>query len=323
MLNVTCKVHGKEPSVAQTKEKAAREKEATPETGVLHVAFVWDMSGSMGEVRDATVEGTREYIADLQKEERELAEKHGEGIYTRLSLTAFDTVFEKWLVDMPVGEVQLNMLDKYEPRGMTALYDAVANTVTDIDAQLRAAGTPDEKVMCVIMTDGKENSSVEYHRHQGGLARLNALITAMEAKGNWTFIFLGANQDAWAVATSMGIAVGNTASYTSENQSITDTSQALHSVTRARRASSGMSSSTAFADAGASQDYRTTDKDVDYGNPVAGGSTPDPTQQPTVVAQPGDVLDEARKAAEKLKEKTSSSFSGKSASDATRKARRS
>ena len=60
------------------------------------------------------------------------------------------------------------------------------------------------KVLCVILTDGYENSSQE--TTPAGLA---AMIAEREKRG-WTFIYLGANQDAWATGQATGFSGGVT-----------------------------------------------------------------------------------------------------------------
>jgi hypothetical protein len=55
------------------------------------------------------------------------------------------------------------------------------------------------KVLAVITTDGLENRSREVSAEQ-----LQDMIADREAKG-WTFIFLGAAQDAWLTGTGYGL----------------------------------------------------------------------------------------------------------------------
>lgn len=127
--------------------------------------------------------------------------------------------------------------DEYRPYGMTPLRDAVAAFIRDLDElrsddavtvgllldesgsmadksaaviqgvnefmeALPAKGIdPDAagKVLAVITTDGLENRSREVSTEQ-----LQDMISEREADG-WTFIFLGASQDAWATGTSHGL----------------------------------------------------------------------------------------------------------------------
>lgn len=246
-----------------TQTKAKKKKtEAPPKT--LNVAFVWDMSGSMGSIKGATKEGTQGYLMDLQKEERKLIKKHGEGVYTRLSLTIFDTVFEQWIVDEPILNIDAEMtVNKYGPRGGTALYDAIANTIADVESRL--ADRKNEKCLVIVMTDGHENSSKEYGLHQDGKNKLFKLIKSYEKKGNWTFVYLGANVDAYSEAVAIGIPQGNAAFYSASAGSVGATMDSATPMTTNLRHRVGGQSSSAFADANLAQDFR-DDEDKDEGN---------------------------------------------------------
>ena len=59
-----------------------------------------------------------------------------------------------------------------------------------------------------ILTDGLENSSQTYNWRQ-----IAASIKHQAEKYQWTFLFLGANQDAIATAAQMNIAASNAATY--------------------------------------------------------------------------------------------------------------
>jgi LmbE family N-acetylglucosaminyl deacetylase len=238
--------------------KTASKKKGAKATGILNVAFVWDMSGSMNMVDSATREGTLSYLKDLQREERRLAKKKA-GVYTRLSLTVFDTVFEQWLVNEAVADVDAQaLINRYQPRGYTALYDAIANTISETAKRMRDEAREDERVMVIIMTDGGENSSREFGRGVNGRQRILELIKSYEKKGTWTFVWLGAGEAALAEAVDLGIARGNTVSYDSSFESVKAVSASLGSVTDTRRRGAAGQTVSAFADAGLGTDY--TDK---------------------------------------------------------------
>src|SRR5262249_48619218 len=61
------------------------------------------------------------------------------------------------------------------------------------------AGRPN--VMVVVMTDGLENASREFTS-----ARLREMIAEAQSVHGWEFLYLGANQDAFAEAGKYGIA---------------------------------------------------------------------------------------------------------------------
>jgi hypothetical protein len=73
--------------------------------------------------------------------------------------------------------------------------------------RLRASDRAAEEILFVTFTDGLENQSVEYTREM-----IFDLIGKREVEG-WTFAYLGANQDAYAVGQKIGYAPGSTQNF--------------------------------------------------------------------------------------------------------------
>ena len=65
-------------------------------------------------------------------------------------------------------------------------------------------------MIVAILTDGLENSSQDYTWQQ-----IADVIKQQSEQYRWTFLFLGANQDAIATAAQMNITAANAAAYTS------------------------------------------------------------------------------------------------------------
>lgn len=166
-----------------------------------HIAIVLDRSGSMQSVKSDTEGGLRAFLAAQ-------SDAPGE---TTVSLYQFDTEYEPVYENKPLAEVPDYVL---VPRGGTALLDAVGRTISGVGAQLAAQPEGDRpaEVIVVILTDGEENQSREF-----GLAAVKKMITEQQDTYGWKFVFLGADQDAFAAAGGMGIARGTTLSYTSVN----------------------------------------------------------------------------------------------------------
>lgn len=99
---------------------------------------------------------------------------------------------------------------EYQPAGTTALLDAIGRTIDDVGERL--ATTPEKqrpsKVIVSIMTDGLENASKDYTQ-----ARIAEMIKHQAAKYSWEFIFLGANMDAFQVASALNIKTQNTSNF--------------------------------------------------------------------------------------------------------------
>lgn len=163
------------------------------------VNFIQDRSGSMQSVWDETLNGFKKFIEDL----RDSAKK--DDIEYLFSLTTFDTQIDTPIVAKPINDVNLNELQKHGPRGSTALYDAVGITITNTEKDRHGA----EKIICVVVTDGQENSSREWTKD-----KLNQAIEAKLNAGDWTFTYLGTQPETWDDATSIGVGVGATATYT-------------------------------------------------------------------------------------------------------------
>jgi len=156
------------------------------------INFVLDRSGSMMNVWDATINGFNEYIQELKKDENDYS----------LTLTLFSTgPIQKIYDNVDLNSVPNLNKEMYHPDGGTALYDAVCETLQS----LKGAS---DKQLVVVMTDGEENSSREYSEGQ-----FKALKDELEAKGNFTFVYLGANQNAWNNAQRWNFAQQNVSTY--------------------------------------------------------------------------------------------------------------
>lgn len=157
------------------------------------VGLVIDKSGSMLGLRDATISGLNEFLSDQRKQQGDV----------QLLITLFDTTVNvgspQKLADVPDFDT-----NSYSPDGMTALLDGIGLTVAEIDKIHNG-----EKVVLCIVTDGAENQSQEYTGDQ-----IKALLTAKQDDG-WAVVYLGANQDAFANASAMGVHSAHTANYTS------------------------------------------------------------------------------------------------------------
>ena len=79
----------------------------------------------------------------------------------QVTLAQFDTVYEVLYSATDIAEVPEFVV---QPRGMTAMLDATGKFITEIGEQLSALPEAERPghVICLIMTDGMENSSHEW-----------------------------------------------------------------------------------------------------------------------------------------------------------------
>ena len=100
------------------------------------------------------------------------------------------------------------------PRGGTPLYDALGYVIEKVGhrfASLNESERP-EKVLFVIVTDGEENESRKFTSTQ-----VKELIEQQTNVYSWEFVYIGANQDAWGVGSSIGVSTKNSAQYSSDS----------------------------------------------------------------------------------------------------------
>ena len=187
---------GKSKSKGKGKDGTAGNGKGSGENGTILINFVLDKSGSMDVIRDATISGFNEFKNDQARES-------GDAFFT---LTLFDTRFHTVCEAVSVREVPDLDLASYVPDGMTALYDAIGHTMRITD-DFVAEHQPDQ-VLFVVMTDGEENSSREFDR-----SRIFQLIEDHRTLAQYEFVYLGANQDSYAVGSGMGVAHGHTLDY--------------------------------------------------------------------------------------------------------------
>src|SRR5581483_5521281 len=166
------------------------------------IIFLDDRSASMNNIAEAMTAGIDEFIQKQKSVDGECL----------VSLYDFDDKYETKYVAQSLWAVPKYTL---EPRGMTALYDAIGKTVDNVGWRLASMpeGQRPSQVLFVIVSDGGENSSQEF-RGEVGRKMIFDKITHQRTKYSWEFVYLGANQDAYQVGTSLGIHASNTVSYT-------------------------------------------------------------------------------------------------------------
>ena len=208
---------------------------------LTEIALVLDRSGSMGSIKGATVEGVNEFV-------REQKQQTGDCNFT---LVQFDDIYEqvyggpvKLAPQLTVSESVLNGEHKFEPRGGTALLDAIGRTIDDLGKKLAAMNEADRaaKVIVAIMTDGEENRSRVFKRIQ-----IFDMITLQRETYKWQFLFLGANQDAIQEAAGIGIPMGNAVMYAATGAGVGNTVRAASAMTSAYRAT-GQAAAMNFTD---------------------------------------------------------------------------
>lgn len=185
------------------------------------IVFVIDRSGSMIKIRTDMEGGFKTFIAEQKKANLGKCD---------VSVYQFDDVYESVFENKDINEVPEYSL---HPRNMTALYDAIGKTINRVGQQLSDLNENDrpDKVMMVIITDGLENSSTEFNDK-----KVRELVKHQSEKYNWQFSYLGSNQDAWAVGSTLGINKASTLTYASNSKGVESSWESLTRATVTFRA---------------------------------------------------------------------------------------
>ena len=196
-----------------------------------HIAFVIDKSGSMNKIREQTINNINEQLDTL--EDAATADQEDKIHMVTFNGKVSEPV--RWLVAERFTE------EDYEPRGNTALLDAVGKTITTLQ-DIEVADDEDVSYLLVILSDGQENTSKEYNRTQ-----VSSMIKELEEQGNWTFTFVGADRSCIDYMIDLGIQVGNTQYFPASAEGMQMTtnsiSRGLRSFKTARGAGGQMMSS--------------------------------------------------------------------------------
>jgi len=164
---------------------------------LTHLYFLLDRSGSMQSIKDDTEGGFDAFIEEQRKQPGEC----------RVTLAQFDDQYEEVYRDLPIAEVPKLRL---QPRGSTALLDSIGRLVGEAGSRL--ASLPEEQrpgvVIVGIMTDGHENASRELTHPQ-----VKAMIEHQTKGYGWQFLYMGADQDAIEVGSSIGVSASHSMTY--------------------------------------------------------------------------------------------------------------
>jgi len=161
--------------------------------------FLLDRSGSMDHLAGDVIGGFNQFLAQQQAQTGK----------ARMSVVLFDgqDPYEVVVDGRRIAEVPTLTPATYHARGMTPLFDALGTLLERADqriAQRTEAGQEAEDQLVLVFTDGHENASRRFDR-----TRVFEMIKDRQDAGNWTFVFMGANQDSYAAGGGVGFGDGN------------------------------------------------------------------------------------------------------------------
>ena len=194
---------------------------ANSEEERVKIWFLLDRSGSMQPVASDVVGGFNQFVADQ-------AAKPGKARLTAVQFDS-DNPFEIILDRSRIDRVPELTSAVYWARSMTPLYDALGMLIERADRRIKRRvkeNRPAEDQLVVVFTDGLENASRKFNLRQV----FDMVRDRMDQ--DWTFVFMGANQDSYAEGGHIGLVDGNIQDYAATPESV---AAAFRSMSRATR----------------------------------------------------------------------------------------
>ena len=202
---------------------------------MTELIFIIDRSGSMSGKEADTIGGFNTMLRrQCEAEER-----------TKVSTLLFDHEMLLLHKRLPLEAVPPMTMPDYEPRGTTALLDAVGHTILKYGEKQRRDRPYErpDKTLVVIITDGMENASRVFTYES-----IHRLIRRQQERYGWEFLFLGANIDAPKEAARMGIRKDRSANFSCDSvcmeDCFEDISDAVLSVRQGKKLQSDWSART-------------------------------------------------------------------------------
>jgi len=156
------------------------------------LVFVMDRSGSMSGMEEHAVASFNKFLESQKKISGEAG----------LTLVLFDDKIEKPIETDDIGKVNEISASDFVPRATTALLDAIGTSIKETKRKLKnlSENKKPGKAIFAIFTDGYENASLKYDWED-----ISRKISRRTEKDGWEFLFLAANEDAIATASSLNI----------------------------------------------------------------------------------------------------------------------
>lgn len=162
---------------------------------LIHNLIILDGSGSMSSIYEQALGGANETIRIIRSAQKQAPMQRQYLSFVTFSSNRAKSQVRTIIDDEPIDSVKLLTREDYRLGGSTPLYDAMGISLTNLENNVGS----DEKVLVTIITDGMENDSRKY-----SAGSIKKLVGRLRSKG-WTFVYIGANQDAVEVANDLGV----------------------------------------------------------------------------------------------------------------------
>ena len=133
-------------------------------------------------------------------------------------------------LNLDINKVRPIERGQYVPRGQTALYDAIGNSLTYFMEKKLLDPESYSKCLMYIVTDGYENASKNFSSN-----KVKKLIDNAREKYSIDLFYLGANQDAILEASKIGIGMGHALNYSESSETCEQAYRSVANVANRQR----------------------------------------------------------------------------------------
>lgn len=191
-------------------------KYKTPDAQVkkTYIGIVLDESGSMSSCKNEAISSVNEQIQSIRANAKGYEEN------TFITFVTFNKEVDIVLKNRSIADLKEIDSEIYKPDGMTALYDAIGDTITILRDSANAKD--DNAFLLIIISDGMNNIRRNY-----GLKEIKERIKDLQMSGRWTFTYMGQITDI-TQAEEMGIPKGNVATFINTAEGMRDASTVMH-----------------------------------------------------------------------------------------------
>lgn len=160
----------------------------------VYNVIIMDRSGSMWDIQKPAIMGFNEVLGGVKAAKKKFSDTQEQYITLVLFDSAsIDIVY--WNSDPDTAAILT--AETYVPGACTPLYDAMGQTLTRLEKELK--GDTNHSVVVTVITDGLENSSEEYN-----LAAIRSMVEHLK-KAGWSFAYMGTDHDVHGVTVSLSI----------------------------------------------------------------------------------------------------------------------
>ena len=165
-----------------------------------HIIALIDRSGSMAGKEQDTIGGINTMLNELKNDK-----KDNEEIFVTIKL--FDHELLTLIENIKINDVELLNSSHFRPRGQTALVDSLGQTLQELISKKRRNILFYNSCLVYVCTDGLENASHSFTKDD-----VKKLIKEANEE-DVNVLYLGANQDSFLEAQTMGINLDGVMNY--------------------------------------------------------------------------------------------------------------